>query len=715
MGRKLIGQILIIGLIIAIVSIMFAPTVQANVQPDVNQLKDTEHDDVALDNATIGTVYISSQQELETIGNNNLNEHFILTEDIEITGNWNPINNFTGVFDGCGHTITFNINETTGPIPSTPYLGLFASCTDATVKNLYVDGEILLTTGGSFFNPNVYAGGIIASATNTTLENVHFSGNINIITSNDNSSWVGGLVGQASNTKITLSSNTASITSEVKSVIGTTRAGGLGGEFSGNIENCYNIGNILTKAATESPYAGGLVGKNKGAVTRSYNSGKVKSEGSGMSLSDVYAGGIVAIGEKDSSVADCAVMCPEISVTIGWVNTGHKYIIANGGNKSNNISINNISGSPTNDSNLQYTQSELKTTKPYKNFDFYNTWAIDGIINNGYPYHYKNFYAINIQYQNVPHDLQSFIEDGYISINDIKQTDDGFTLCTKPLSEILSSMGITEINGSTGKLDMEDLDSWYIYNVGTSYSILKMRGLEERNIGTSIPFMDFEINLINLFHEDLIQQVEQSEYEKQLYDALDKLIYGKVDSDYTYSIPITNYFSTVKSKANYLIAEEYIRKVLINERDESGYIQVPSYIEPLQENFLKTLPDIYDSVNNRIKVKNYNLTNNEKRAILACRTGNLSLNIYAAENIAHAKVTALLGNFLQGTDISIDIGVENEETHEIEYITVQRAVAKDWFLSAIKSDAGIGEESVPKEIIAYHLIASELLLTFGDI
>lgn len=94
---------------------------------------------------------------------------------------------------------------------------------------------------------------------------------------------------------------------------------------------------------------------------------------------------------------------------------------------------------------------------------------------------------------------------------------------------------------------------------------------------------------------------------------------------------------------------------------------------------------------------------------------NLSLNIYAAENIAHAKVTALLGDFLQGTEISIEIEFENGETHEIESITVQRAVAKNWFSSAIKSDAGIGEESVPKEIIAYHLIAPVLLSTFGDI
>ena len=710
MIRNLKNQILAIILIALIVIGVFPPIkVQATVPTD-----DISVDEDSENNVPINAVYITSEQELATIGTSVYN-YFILTKDIEISENWNPISNFTGTFDGNGHTITFNISKTTGAFSTTPYLGLFASCTDATIKNLYVNGNISLSTGGSLANPNVYVGGIVGNSTNSTLENVHFSGNINIVTSNDNSSWVGGLVGQATNTQISLSSNTATITAKVNSYIGITKTGGLCGEFSGNIENCYNTGNVLATAVTESPYAGGIVGNNKGNITKSYNSGKVQSDGSGFSLENVYAGGIAALGETESSVTDCAVMSPEISVIIGWVNTGYNYIISNGGNKSNNISINNITGTPTNDSNSQFTQAQLKTTTPYKSFDFYNTWAIDKTINNGYPFHDRNIYAINIQYQNVPDGLKSFIDNGYISINDIKQTSDGFTLCTKPLSEILSSMGISRINGDEGILKLEDLDSWYIYNIGTSYSILKMRGLDGRNIGTSIPFMEFDIGLINLFHADLIQQVEQSGNEVQLYNELDRLIYGRVDSQYTYCLPIADYFATVTSKANYLIAEEYIRKILSTERDADGYIQVPSKIEPTQKNFLMTLPNIYDSENNRIKVNNYNLTIDEKHAILACRTGNSSFNIFAAENIAHAGVTILLGDFLQGPEITIELERENEETLEMERFSVQREVAKDWFASAIKSDAGVGEEKIPKELIAYKFLAGKLLTTFGDI
>lgn len=706
MKKKLKSRMVSIGLIIAIVTTIFTPiTAQAN----------TEEDD-----SGFFYININSQTDLSLMSVPDPRNYYILTDDIVISGNWNPINNFTGTFDGSGHTITFNIDESTGALPSTQYLGLFGSCTDATIKNLYVNGTISLTTGGSLFNPNAYAGGIVANATNTTLKNVHYSGNINIVTSNDNSSWVGGLVGKATNTQISLCSNTASITAQVNSYIGITKAGGLCGEFSGTIENCYNLGNVLATAATDSPYAGGLVGNNNGSIMKSYNAGTVKSQGSGMSLADVYAGGITALGETGSSVTDCAVMSPEISVVIGWVNTGYKYIIAKGGSKSNNIAINSITGSPSNDANSRYTNAQLKTSEPYS-FDFYNTWAIDGVINNGYPYHYTNPYATNIQYQNVPSALQSFIDDGFISINDIKQTDDGFTLCTKPLNEIFLNMGIPVVNGNgEDKITLEDLDCWYIYNIGTSYSILKMRGFESdretpRAMGTSIPFMDFDISLINSVSEDYSQQVIQSQNEIELYTELDKLIYGKVNQNYTYCVPITNYFATMSSKGNYLIAEEYIRKMLKTERDADGYIEVPDNLGIAQSSFLNTLPDIYDDENNRINVNSYNLTNNEKKAILACRTGNVSLNAYAAENIAHANATKVLGDFLQGTEITLVIEIENEETLEVEQVTIQREIAKDWFESAIKADSGIGEESIPKEYFVSGALYPFLASNFGDV
>lgn len=660
------------------------------------------------DDGTSDTLYITSSSQLAGIGTSDY-EKFVLKNDIEISEKWDPINNFTGIFDGNGHSITFNIDETTGPIPNTQYLGLFASCTNVTIKNLYVNGNISLNTGGSVLNPNIFVGGIAGSLTNSTLENVHFSGNINVVTNNDNSSWVGGLVGKATNTQISLSSNTAPITSKVDSVIGATKVGGLCGEFSGTIENCYNMGNVVATAKTESPYAGGIVGNNKGSVTKSYNSGKVQSEGSGMSFSDVYAGGIAAVGETGSSVTDCAVMSPEISVTIGWINSGYKYIIANGGNKSNNISINDITGSPTNDSNFRYTQAELKTTIPYQSFDFNNTWAIDETINNGYPFLDRNIYAISLQYENVPYYFKSFIDNNYITINDLKQTSDGFTLCTKPLDQILASIGISdeEVNGEENeKFGFATLDDWYIFNIGMSYGLLKMRvEFNEEWIGTSIPFMDFDITLINLLHEDLIQQVENSIYEVQLFNELDRLTNGIVPSDYSYSVPMIHYFDRKESKASHLIAEEYIRKVIFVERNSGGYVKVPNKISDEQRLFLLMHPDIYDEENNRIEVPKYNLSNTEKCAILVCRTGNQSLNSYAAENLLHAKYTRYIGNFLQG----------NDDVLNINGIILDRVSAALKYPAAIKADAGVGEEFFSKEKWPISSTADSLKEIFGDV
>lgn len=732
MSKKLRSRIVSVILTMAVITTLFSPiTAKAN----------TEEDDTNI-------IYINSQSDLSKMSNSdNPINNYILQKDIVISEDWKPISNFTGKFDGNGHTITFNIDKNTGAFVRTQYLGLFTSCTDATIKNLYINGNISLTTGGSLSNPNMYVGGVVANSTNSTLENVHFSGNINVETNNDNSSWAGGLIGKADNTRISLCSNTASITTKVNTAIGISQAGGLCGEFSGTIDNSYNLGNVLVNVATDSPYAGGLVGKNKGSITKSYNAGTVKAQGSGMSLSDVYAGGIAALGETGSSVTNCAVMSSEISVVIGWVNTGYKNIIAKGGSKSNNIALNSISGSPSNDANSRYANAQLKTTTPYS-FDFSNTWSLDGTINNGYPYHCRNPYAINnIQYQNVPSALQSFIDDGYISINDIKQTDDGFAMCTKSLGEIISAMGFEKIYGkfytpeelaTMKKEDIEvltakNLNCWYIYSVGTNYSILKMRGYEEakqtalengeakpRGIGTSIPFMDFDISLINTVKENLSQENQYSQAEFDLYTGLDKLIYGRVDEMYTYCFPLADYFSKSSSKGSHLIAEEYIKKMLAKERDEDGYINIQSDIKPTQTNFLKKLPGIYDSENNRIKVNKYNLTNDEKRAILACRTGNLSLNAFTAENIAHAAATIKFGDFLQINDINhlilvIVIEATEPETDDIIY-EFTRDTVEGFFESAIKSDTGIGEDPVPfKEVFVGILLNSSLEANFGDV
>ena len=155
---------------------------------------------------------------------------------------------------------------------------------------------------------------------------------------------------------------------------------------------------------------------------------------------------------------------------------------------------------------------------------------------------------------------------------------------------------------------------------------------------------------------------------------------------------------------------------MTTERDANGYINVPSNVTPEQIEVLEKLPDGYDSIYNRIKVGNYNLTNKEKNAILACRTGNLSLNAYAAENIAHAVATIKLGDFLQTNDtiLVITLAALGEAGALVTY-EFTRAGAAYLFPKAIKSDAGVGEESIPKEQFVSYLLDDTLVANFGDV
>lgn len=132
MKTKLKKQIVSIGLIIAIIATIFIP---------ITALADTGNNE---DDTGILYVPIGSENFLSLMSISTPIKHYVLTEDIVISGDWKPISGFTGTFDGGGHTITFNIDKSTGAFVKTQYLGLFASCTDATIKNLYVNGNISL-------------------------------------------------------------------------------------------------------------------------------------------------------------------------------------------------------------------------------------------------------------------------------------------------------------------------------------------------------------------------------------------------------------------------------------------------------------------------------------------------------------------------------------------------------------------------------------------
>jgi len=232
--------------------------------------------------------------------------HYLLVEDINhatinppIAGPISSAANFTGTFDGGGHTIS---NIAIGP--SGNIVGLFAeiSGANAAVRNLRVSGSV---TGGSL------VGGIAGVLSNgATLENVHFTGSVTA--TGDFGGGAGGLVGQlASGTnysRIRGSSaagavrGTGTTTSFIGGLVG--RAEGVGSTISdshasGEVEGQDNVGGIF----------GGAQDNNAVTVERAFFTGTVTAPSN--------AGGIIGRASATSTVRNAVALSVDLARASG--------------------------------------------------------------------------------------------------------------------------------------------------------------------------------------------------------------------------------------------------------------------------------------------------------------------------------------------------------------------------------------------------------------
>jgi filamentous hemagglutinin family protein len=187
--------------------------------------------------------------------NTNLAGRYALGTDIDAsaTTGWNaglgfdPIGNyvagqeFTGVFDGLGHTITGLFINRGGE----SFVGLFGSATDA----------------------------VAATIANVGLVNVNITGGFQ----------TGGLLGRVSGTV-----SNCYVTGTVTGTGNTV--GGLAGLSAGSISNSYSTANV-----SGASFVGGLVGANyqpSASITNSYSTGSVTATGQKGGLSGYnYSGG----------------------------------------------------------------------------------------------------------------------------------------------------------------------------------------------------------------------------------------------------------------------------------------------------------------------------------------------------------------------------------------------------------------------------------------
>ena len=182
----------------------------------------------------------------------NLGINITLTADIDLSGiDWTPIgidynHQYTGTFDGGGHTITGM--KITG---NDQYAGLFGYIgSGGTVKNVVLE-NVQITSDNQY----AYVGGV-AGYSEGNIENCSVSGNVSGNShSNSTSNFVGGVVGQQYGGTITECTSSAIVD-------GRNEVGGVAGKTDNRatLTACYATGNVTAERDPQNnTYAGGVV------------------------------------------------------------------------------------------------------------------------------------------------------------------------------------------------------------------------------------------------------------------------------------------------------------------------------------------------------------------------------------------------------------------------------------------------------------------------
>ncbi len=329
---------------------------------------------------------IEDWQELMTTPND-WSSSFILTADVNLTGltfTQAPIapdtdnvelnsfqgTQFTGVFDGNGHTIS----NLTIAASTKDYIGLFGYVgSGGQIRNLGVE-DVNLT--GRYV-----VGGLVGANEGISISNCYSTGTVSGV------GGVGGLVGfnlgASSRIENCYATGTVSGTGEYSSV------GGLVGRNDGMLTSCYATGSV-----SGNHYVGGLVGYiYYGSLTECYATGSVSGTGdhagglvgyndSGTltscyatgSVSGYYgAGGLVGINDY-GSLTECYATG---SVSGNWLVGG-----LTGSNHGDSVSgcfwDINTSGQTTSTGGTGKTTAEMKTLSTFTSagWDFASVWAM---------------------------------------------------------------------------------------------------------------------------------------------------------------------------------------------------------------------------------------------------------------------------------------------------------------------------------------------------
>lgn len=232
----------------------------------------------------------------EHVKNGEMGINALLVNDISLSGiNWEPIEVYSGIFDGGNHTISNLICS----INDDAEAGLFSRIREGAVRNLTVSGKV-----DGYDNIGMIAAVLIDSF----VYNCTAIGEINKISpldpEDESAGVIGGLVGDSFHSVILNCGAQVDISVNISENVSTVETiGGLVGSATAIqtvcVLNSYSTGNIKiydnnSNAVSYSAYAGGIAGVLADDAVNNYFLGEITDADGGESRIDAgYAFGIV--------------------------------------------------------------------------------------------------------------------------------------------------------------------------------------------------------------------------------------------------------------------------------------------------------------------------------------------------------------------------------------------------------------------------------------
>ena len=292
------------------------------------------------------------------------------------------------------------------------------------------------------------------------------------------------------------------------------------------------------------------------------------------------------------------------------------------------------------------------------------------------------------QYQ-IPPVFRQLQAEGCLKETDILNTQDGFFLAYKSLSDLLAQKTVLDFLDSEGRRLPCDrfFDDWFLYAVpgenGCIYSLLKLREQEHDlrgdrpadgdTPGVTVCFISFDCRV---FLDCLCDPSDENR--QKLNAEINRVVArgGQRHHD-----ALKRYFVNPESDGAYLVASVYTKHIAAFA--EHGYLAVPDhYMEIAEKNSVKfaRLPRFIEQLNQeagRVICDNEKLYIRdpadpdpfECAAILATHTGNTSVYSFAAEVEFHARFLIpvmrfkipLIGKSLYASAIRADMSIGDAE------------------------------------------------------